>query len=364
MKTCTENIEYKTNYRTMSVIELVELIVEDSDRAALREFHDHRRIFRFGESQSLLLTDFIDALCNSPWALGLAGHNYNLIEKTYDHLIDRFSNIPNDNYPQGSDCRYYFDAFLASVYRLCRQDNIDNPLEKELLAAKTLQNMIVHHFKYCLKECTRNLNPLRTRYQWDVNGGSIIVWMPVLVSGHDRRVWLEEHIINPDPVNPAEKYRIQQIIDSQFGLPTIEDFEYCRETFIQQDDRHLLPDQEEIDVKGLASAVADEKSKNIDGMRPAIKALGKQKLGDLICCIFQDISYDSYEEKRIAEKFCISRATLSRFAGSRWHISACERCPDLWSNLARVLAKNTAFTEAARQYGIWDKVLKIIEIKG
>ena len=99
----------------MSIIRLAECIV-DSDREALCEFHDNRRIFRFEKNESLLLAEFIDTLCNSHWALGLAGHNYNLIEKTYDHLIDRFSNIPCDDYPQGSDCRYYFDAFLSASF--------------------------------------------------------------------------------------------------------------------------------------------------------------------------------------------------------------------------------------------------------
>ena len=64
------------------------------------------------------------------------------------------------------------------------------------------------------------------------------------------------------------------------------------------------------------------------------------------------------------KEFKISRSTLSRFAGSRWNISTSERCPDLWSNLARVLANNKYFTKAAKDYGIWDKVQKTIKIKG
>ncbi|MBN2590815.1 MAG: hypothetical protein JXA96_13205 [Sedimentisphaerales bacterium] len=363
VNTYIENIRYGTNYHNTPLMDLVKLISEESDRAALCEFHDHRRLFCFDTHQSLLLAEFVDILCNSRWALALAGHNYNLIEKSYDNLIDRFSNIPSDDHPNGPDCRYYFDAFLASAHKSFRQNGIKSSLEKELLGAKTLQHMVIHHFKYCLRESARDLNPLRTRYQWETNGGTIIVWMPVLLSGSARKTWLQEHIHDPDPANPAEKYRIQQIIDNELGFPAIEDFECCRDTLIQQIS-HSLPNQEEIDVKGLASAVADEKIENIDCMRPAIKSLGKQKLGDLIRCIFQDISYDNYEEKNISHKFGVSPSTLSRFAGSRWHISAFERCPDLWSNLARVLANNTAFTEAARRYGIWDKVLKTIEIKG
>lgn len=350
-------------YSDIPVVELIALVTEESDRDALREFHDNRMIFALESGDAMVMAKFIDTICCSRWAMALAGCNYNLIEKAYYHLIDRFSNLPNEEYPDGVDCRYYFDAFLTNVHSYFEQNDITNPLKRELIAAKTLQNMVVRHFKYCLKESCRQSNPLRSRYQWHVNGGSITVWMPVFKSGGERKSWLDENIDAPDPSRAGERYRIQQIIDSLLGTPVIHGFDG---EFIHSDsaENDFVPDCEQIDVKGLAKAVADEKTQNIDSMRPAIRSLGKQKLAELIRSIFRDISYDCYEEKAVAEKFTISRPTLSRFAGSRWRISDSACPPDLWSNLAKVLAKNDSYKQAARNCRIWDRVLETIRIKG
>lgn len=367
MPSTTAHKQSSVSYRELPVVELIECITDASDRAALDEFHTNRKIFRLDAGEPMVMTTFIEMICHSRWAVSLAGCNYNLLEKTYNHLIDRFSNIPDDRYPDGPDCRCYFDAFLTHIYILFERDNINDRLSQELTAAKMLQNMVIRHFKYCLKESCRQSNLLRSRYQWDINGGSIIVWMPVFKSGSDRRHWLQANIDNPDPSRPDERYRIQQIIDTQLGIPVMQDFDSCGELFCDSRNRTEnmnLPCAEQIEVKGLANAVADEKTENINQMRPAIQKLGKQKLSDLIGTIFRDVSYDCYEEKSIAERFGISRPTLSRFAGSRWNISASASCPDLWSNLARVLAQNTCFTEAAQDCGIWDKVLQTIQIKG
>jgi hypothetical protein len=365
MNNCTDNtdkIKTSTDYTGVELVELARLVCEQSDTAALRELHNNRRLFCYNSASPLLLSEFITVLCNSPWALGLAGHNYNILEKTYDLLIDRFSNIPNDDYPRGPDCRYYFRAFLDSVNGVFEGKGPDNPLRKELAAAKLLQDMVLRHFKYCLKETLRGLNPLRTRYHWHTCGGVVTVWMPVFIQAKQRKSWLERHVDGPDASSPGEKYRIQQIIDSQLGSPGISDFD-CPGRYGCPAAGKSGPGSTEIEVKGLADAVADEKAGNILSMRPAIKSLGKKKLGELIRCIFHDVSFGCYQEKAIAQKFGLSRATLSRFAGSRWKVSAFERCPDLWSNLARVLASDAEFTRAARDCGVWERVMKIIEIE-
>ena len=93
------NLQKKT-YKDLSLIKLAELIVQDSDRTALNEFHDNRELFRFGDNPAMLFADFVDSLCESCWALKLANSNYNLLEKARDHLIDRFSNIPTEQMPR------------------------------------------------------------------------------------------------------------------------------------------------------------------------------------------------------------------------------------------------------------------------
>ncbi len=358
-------------FHNIPIAELARFIVESSDdtaRAALKVFHDERPIFQFDNSTPLLLAEFVESLCESRWALQLARGNHCLLEKTYDYLIDRFSNIPSDTYPDGPDCRYYFDSFLGQIYKRYEQRTIENPLEKELLAARTLQNMVIKHFNYCLKESLRCCNPLRSKYEWSIDGEVIVVWLPVSISGSERRERLQEIITNPDPKRPGEKYRIQQIIDEVWGIPSLEHSDYLEE-IIQDEHKNLkresaLPDEHQIEVKGLANAIADEKADNIDTMRPAIKKLGKKQLRILIRQIFANIADGEYQEKQLAEQFNLSQPTFSRFAGSRWRISASSRCPDLWRNLAIVLAHNTSFTEPVKQCGIWERVLKVIEISG
>ena len=363
MLTYSKLPQTNNKYYDTSIVELTRFIVEDSDRTAVTVFHDHRKPFQFDDSAPLLFAEFAVSLCESRWALQLAGGNYNLLEKTSDFLIERFSNIPTDAYPKGQDCRYYFNSFLGQIYYQYEQRAIKNPLEKELLATQTLQNMVVHHFKYCLKESLRCCNPLRSRYEWSIDGEVIVIWMPVSIAGSNRSKRLWELIPDVDPKRPGEKYRIQRIIDEVWGIPSLEHSEFLDE-LIDNGQKTPLPNEEQIEVEGLAIAVADEKADNIDTMRPAIKELGKKQLRLLIKQIFSDIADGIYQEKTLASKFNISPATFTRFAGSRWRISASARCPDLYSNLSRTLAHHKPFAEAAKQYGLWDSVLKVIEITG
>ena len=366
MLTYSKLPQTNNKYYDTSIVELTRFIVEDSDRTALKVFHDHRPIFQFNDSAPLLFVEFAESLCGSRWALQLAGSNYNLLEKTYDHLIDRFSNIPTDTYPEGPDCRYYFNSFLGQFDRLCEQQVIENPLEKELLAGRILQNMVIKNCIYCLKESQRCCNPLRSRYEWPIDGEVVVVWVPMSIPGSVRRTRLQELIPDADPKRPGEKYRIQRIIDEVWGIPSLEHSEFLEE-FIYDGYKNsghesVLPDEQQIEVKGLADAVADEKSDNIDRMRPAIRQLGPGKLRRLIQQIFSDIADGTYQEKTLAGRFNISGATFTRFAGSRWRISSDSRCPDLWSNLAQTLSQHKSFTEAAKQCRIWESVLQIIEI--
>ena len=360
------NLQKKT-YNDLSLIQLAELIVQDSDRAALNEFHDNRQLFRFGSGPAMLFADFVESLCESCWALELANSNYNLLEKARDHLIDRFCNIPTEQTPQGPDCRYYFDGFLEQMHTLCLQKDM-NPLEKELLSVRTLQQMTMRHFMYCIKEGSRSLNPLRTRYQWHLDGDIIIVWMPVTIGGNNRRLWLEEHIDDPDPSRPGEKYRIQQIIDSELGFGEIScmgDYKYTLSTDCRLEEAQPADTDDDTGVSDIAKAVVDEKAKNIHLMRPSVRVLGRTKLKKLITRIFDQITEGSYDEKRLAQRFGMSQSSLTRFAGSRWQISANSRPPDLWSNLAQLLSKNgSPFSSIARSCGIWKQVQEIIKVSG
>ena len=114
--------------------------------------------------------------------------------------------------------------------------------------------------------------------------------------------------------------------------------------------------EQELQAHGLAKVVADEKAANIDLQRPAIRALGKLQLKQLILRIFENLAQEAYEEKRLADVFGISRTTFTRFAGSRWEAALARRVPDLWANTAQTLATHGPFMEAAQEAGVWDNV--------
>ena len=73
-----------------------------------------------------------------------------------------------------------------------------------------------------------------------------------------------------------------------------------------------------------------------------------------------NVALVAYEEKRLADAFGISRATFTRFAGSRWKMDADGRVPDLWANTAQTLAAHAPFMEAAEEAGVWNNVELIL----
>ena len=358
-------------YQNVSIIELAQLIVHDKDREALKELHDHRRLFRFRKGNSLLFAQFIESLCNSHWALSLACFDYNLLERTYDLMIDRFSNLPCDSKAaaigadHGSDCRYYFQSFLVQMEKESTKNHEYNDFEREMLAVKILQDTVTRQFVYCCREAKRMQNPTRSRYKWVLPNGTLVVWMPVAISGNERRAWLDGHVNDPDPKRDGEQQRVQQIVDCELGTVCINSLEDLHElSAVELINNNNIPPSSgcQIDIKGLAETIVDEKAKNIHLLRPSIRVLGRTKLRKLIYKIFHEIIEGNYEEKKLADLFGLSQATFSRFAGSRWQVSVNVRPPDLWTNLAQALTTNKTLVETAEKCGIWQKVKQIIEI--
>ena len=71
--------------------------------------------------------------------------------------------------------------------------------------------------------------------------------------------------------------------------------------------------------------------------------------------IFENIISDEYQDNTVAKTFGLSKATFSRFAGSRWNSSE-SNIPDLWLNMAQVLSVHPVFKETAREAGVWEQV--------
>ena len=358
------------DYRSLSLPELADRIVEHADRLALRELQDNRPLFRLKGSPPMLLAEFVDALRDTSWAQGLAGYDHEVLERAYDLTIDKFANLSKerDFRPHLKcaelDCRYNFKAFLKAAGKWVEEDPGAHPLQREAAAARILQRLVANHFRLSCMEAKRSTNPMRSRYGWHVDGGTINVWMPVSVQRNARRTWLEANVVDPDPSRPDEQLRVQSIIDKRLGVPhlvSLNHQHYGATRTRPHDETPALSIQAKIDARGLTTVVADEKAENMDRQRPAIRALGESALRQLIRCILGDLSDGCYEEKRLAQAFGLSRATFSRFAGSRWRTHPSARPPDLWANVAQTIANHQPLVEAAKDAGVWGRVEHLLQ---
>lgn len=355
-------------YDHLSLVELAERIVA-SDRAALRELHDARPLFRLENGEPLLLAGFIERLTDTLWARNLAGGDAGLLESACDLTVDKYVLIPKD--PPGAprrgrhvpDCRRAFRSFLRVMNELTADKRAGTPIQSEILAARILQRRVVYAFRLSCLDARRAANRGRSRYAWRVNGRVIYVWMPRAIQNLRRRAWLEENIAEVDPFRPGERYRVQGVIDERLGIAGHVSIEGSADDLASRraydSPVHTLI-EEEVSAHGLANAVAEEKAANIDSQRRAIRILGRLRLKQLILRIFDNLAQEAYEEKRLAEAFGISRATFTRFAGSRWKMDADGRIPDLWANTAQTLAAHAPLMEAAEEAGVWDNVELIL----
>ena len=356
-------------YRSLSLLGEIELIAHAGDRLAWEEFHAHRPVFRLNGSRPLLFVKFVDALRDVTAAQKFAGRESAVLERAYDLTIDKYTNLDDADgnntsaKRKGPDCRYYFQKVVDSVNTWKRRHPNANPLRLETAVVKTLQRHVVRRFCLACLEARRSVNPARTRYAWQLDEGVVYVWMPAWLHGRHRRDWLQANVEDADPSRPGEQRRVRDIIDERLGL-------LGNRTLGGRADQapsHHPADQpmtwlieHEITVRGLAQVVADEKGHTLHRQRPAIRALGKPSLRRLILRIFEGISEDHYRDGVLARAFGLSKATFSRFAGSRWRIQLGGPTPDLWANTAGVLAHHTAFIETAKEAGVWPQVTQVL----
>lgn len=356
-----------SEYRRLSLVDLAERIVRCSDGEALRELHDHRPLFRLRDGPPLLFVEFLSLLCSSSWAVRFSNGNAAILDRAYDLTVDKFSNLPGPGAPpgrrrhSGPDCRNYFRAFLDLWARTAQATSPDSYRAEEV-SAKLLQNRVVRSFRLSCLEARRVACPARTRYAWKANGDVIYLWMPASLRGRHRHTWLRENAGIPHSSSMEERQRIQAIIDERLGNKTHFQLDARDTEASQEPGVEYLVDQE-VSLRGIAEVVADEKADNIDRQRPAIKALGRASLKQLVRRVLDDLADGRYEEKEIAESFGISTPTFSRFAGHRWHSGASTPPPDLWANVAHTLAGHIAFVEVAKEAGVWPKVQAMAQIK-
>lgn len=351
------------DYKTLSLIELVRLIVEKSDALALIEFHSNRALFRYGDFQPLRFLDYLNHLKKDILIMAepfLIPHE--IAEAAYDKTLDKFHNFPETDEVaktvgckkrknKGVDCRLYFIAFLDHISKTFEENPPEGKIDEEIKASHDLQNLVRRHFYYSALDAKRAANPFISRYNWRLKNFTMTLYFPKSLNGQKRRQWLEEMIKNPDKLNPEDKEKVQEIIDNFLNYEFLFTLDGGNQSETADPDC-CMPD-EKFEIP-LPQAVANRKVERISNQRRSIQALGEEKLRHMILRIFNDIYCDKYEEGKIAQEFGLSKATFSRFAGGSWSDSE-SRIPDLWRNTARVLSKLPTFNNI--------KVLKDVLVK-
>jgi len=349
-------------YSRMSLMRLFNFIVEDSDGLALEEVHN-RPLF-LAKGALLRLIQYLN------WLRELAANRLldirnsdEISEIAYDLAVTKFSELPNEKEEgmkrRGAGCRLYFRAIQLSVNRSYQADPPAGELERETRAAKILQRYVNRHFRFSIYEALRIADRFWSRYYWRIGGeDQICVKLPVVLAGSKRRAWLEKNIDNPDPKRPGEAKRIQEIINRKFIREMFTPFEAVSASLDpEKNDPETKFWSKEDEHNGimLSKVVAKEKAINIRKQRPAVRKLGKSKLKKMILQIFDDLQNDDYKDVKIARAFNLSKATFSRFAGSKWRQND-SQIPDLWLNTAQIISKHDIFRELAEKAGVWEKV--------
>lgn len=361
------NVKSFHRYRFLSLYELIQLIAIEGNRQALIEFHN-RPLFTYKGESSLRCTEFIDRLRKefSLFAKGIA-NSFEIADRAYDLTIDKFSNLFSEQETEngfetgknklkqnGPHCRLYFKPVLLGLEKSFKKSKIKGQLEIETLTVAAVQGFIRRHFRFSVLEAQRKANPLWSRYNWNTDSCRICVWLPKHLKGSERQKWLERNINVPDPTKPGERQRIQSLIYSKLGnmkiIPLNEEA-YIIAMEDSEDGLHRNMDE----CESLGEIVAKEKVANIAHQRRTIQNLGKHKLAQMVLHIFESIGYNEYKDNAVASAFGLSKATFSRFAGSRW-TGTNQRIPDLWLNTAKVLSSHPDFKEAAKQAGVWEQV--------
>jgi hypothetical protein len=264
---------------------------------------------------------------------------------------------------EGPNCRLYYEAYTKHVTKKMETESYNSIVEKEERMATLLQNFVIHHFHLSCLECNRTGSELSRRYLWKVSSATLSVRLPVHIPGSQCGSWLAENIGDVDPARPGERERVQALVDRLAAKQRIFSIDSIDKNEVSVSLPYRSVTEQEIEIKGLAGAVADEKADNIELQRPAIRKLGKDSLKKMIIQIFDGLSNGDYEASEIAQSAGVSKATFSRFAGSRWsshaEIDPNATVPDLWRNTAESLAGHPAFVEAAQTAGLWRRIRQI-----
>ncbi|MBL1214669.1 MAG: hypothetical protein D8M61_15110 [Ignavibacteriae bacterium] len=361
-------MSYKIKYSSLSTFELIERISVHEDHNALNCFLSFRKLLTINNKR-ILLADYLLKLKEGnfyPYLI-IPNKETKLEEKLdliYDRTLQKFSVLKKYSEKiEGPYCNNQYNELYKQLNDYYGSRSSISQLDLELKAESLLKGMVIRHLKYSWLEVCRKTNRLYQRYRWVLAKGVIELMKPVSIKGREFTKWLEEHIENPDPSNKGEKYRIQNAVDNWFGHSSEIDYELI--AYMQNDKIDPNFDIERY-PENFTTLIANEKSTNINKLRPSIRSLGKTKLKMFISKILDNIVYDEDKDISIAKEFGLSKAAYSRFAGKNWKNNNKGEVPDLWKNIAHIITSDPILIELAISLGIntdIDSILKLTKTR-
>jgi hypothetical protein len=366
------DLKDRIDYRRLPLLQLIGRIANNMDKQAMTELLNNRKLSH--RKSKYRLAEYIEMLKYSKTAWEWCGHEDPVLEEAYNGTIDKFVNLPaqtNDNEQpkfQGSNCCWYYKAYLIYATNRLKKKPPANALQAEMIADEILLSFVRRIFRFSCWEGRRKEYGFVRRYCLKRDHGNLYLWVPREIPSQQCRQWLETNISDIDPRRPGEKERVQQIVNQLVAKKQIyllSELHQVGEELPSSPDPLASIFKNQISVDGLADMVADEKAENIEQQRQKIQQLGKDKLKELICTVFTTLANGKYVEKDIAGSFGLSTATFSRFAGSRWRrpsgSTIVNSVPDLWHNTAHTLAGHLDFVKAAKKCGVWKRVCEIVK---
>ena len=340
---------------------------ERGDRQAIAEFAA-RPLFHIAGRQ-LALPEYVTELARKAQAHQACGGSAVAIDMAYDLTIDKFFIDPLSTMAsatkrrrrRGIDCRRYFRGLVRILRHLVQEaaETQDPALEETLRQA--VQRYVRRHFPLSCKEACRRLD-LWSRYTWRTESGDLLVWLPRALSGTQRREFLEQNIGPVDAGRAGDRERVQRRIDEMLSRCQILSLDPDMSA-VKARGTNLMSwsDEHGLSVDCLAKATGRRKLAEFSKLPRSIRALGRRRLYQLIIRIFKDLADGCFSLTNLAKEFGMSKASLSRFAGTMWDGNGAGYVPLLFRNAAGVLADYAPWVEAAKSAGVWERIFTITE---
>jgi len=341
-------------YSSYSTLELIKRISINKENSALNNFLSSRKLL-FINSKRLLLPDYLQKLKEKRFYpfITIPNDETKLEEKlnlTYDRTLQKFTVLKiNKDKLEGPFCDKQYETLYKQITNNKDLSYTQSQLEQELEIESLFKKMVIRHLKFSWLEVCRQTNRLYQRYRWEVDGGTIELKKPLRIDGREFTKWLSTHIDNPKSCAKDEKHRIQKEVDDWFGKSI--EIDYSKIKNIQSGNLDPITETERYS-EDFTTLIADEKSRNLIKLRPAIRDLGADNVKELVKKIVDDHIYEKNNDVSNVREFGISKATYSRFAGRNWEQDNNGKVPDLWKNIAEVVANDPVFYEIAISIGI------------